>query len=74
MTRMSDSEKDLTDSYHAWLSSGETAGKPLAMYYSLDARVRALITCADVPQAGDCDNDYENTVPSCPITANLGNW
>ena len=74
MTGMSDPEKDLTDSYHSWLSSGETGGKPLAMYYSLDARVRALVTCDTVPTTGDCEVPYVSGYPGCPISGSIGDW
>ena len=74
MGDMSDPEKALTDAYHVWLNSGDTEGKPLEMYYSLDARVRALVTCATVPAQGDCEIPYVPGYTGCPISDDIADW
>jgi len=74
MGNMSEAEVELTNAYHIWLNSGSTAGKPLDMYYSLDKTVRALVTCEDTPQQGDCEIPYVPGYPGCPISGDIVDW
>ncbi len=74
MGNMSEAEVELTNAYHIWLNNGSTAGKPLDMYYSLDKTVRALVTCEDTPQQGDCEIPYVPGYPGCPISGDIVDW
>ena len=67
---MSAAEKEVTESYHVWLASdgAELSGKPYEMYLSLDKTIMALVTCAAVPESGDCDVEYTLGYSGCPIT------
>jgi len=67
---MSVPEREVTDSYHTWLINGGLSGKPIEMFYSLDATVRSLVTCEAVPQQDDCDGNYVPGYTGCPINYN----
>ena len=65
MLAFSSVDLNIFENYLSWIDTDDTGGNPLALYTSLDAVLRALVTCATVPRPGDCTPEYITEYIKC---------